>query len=565
MKKSSSRSLDRRKLLADPILLLTIIAIASFLILFIAYPLFSLLQESVYNNNRISLDAFTRVLGLASFRGVISNTLLLGLLSGLISTLIGFLFAYVDTYVRVRFKKLFKVIAILPVVSPPFVLSLSLILLFGRSGIITRGFLGIYDSNVHGLHGILIVQVLTFFPICYLILRSLLKNIDPSLEEAVRNMGASRWKAFTTVTLPLLLPGLGNAFLVTFIESVTDFANPMMIGGNFNVLATSIFLQVTGAFDVTGAAAMAVILLSISVGLFILQKYWLERKSYATLTGKASRERMMIEDKSVAIPLFSICAIITVGIIVMYAMIPFGAMFRLWGRDYSLVLDHFRMVFNMGGLRHFTDSLRMSAIAAPTTALMAMIIAYLIVKRKFFGKSFIEFISIFAMAVPGTVLGIGFIRAFNSGIMDTGVLAITGTGIIIIIAFITRSLPVGVRSGVAALRQIDRSIEESAYDMGAGSLKVFTSVTLPLIKDSFFSGLVTSFVRSITATSAVVFLISPRHQLITPQIMAQAEIGRFGVASAYATIMIVIVYGSILLMNLFLKFFGVSRTVGEVD
>jgi len=564
MIRSSSRSLDRKKLLADPILLLTIIAIVLFLTLFIAYPLFSLLQESVYNNNRISLDAFGRVLGLASFRGVIGNTLLLGVLSGIISTLIGFLFAYVDTYVKVRFKQLFKVVSVLPVVSPPFVLSLSVIMLFGRSGIITRSLLGIYDSNVHGLHGILVVQVLTFFPICYLILRSLLKNIDPSLEEAVRNMGASRWKAFTTVTLPLLLPGLGNAFLITFIESVTDFANPMMIGGDFGTLATSIFLQVTGAFDVTGAAAMAVILLSISIGLFVLQKYWLERKSYATLTGKASRERMMIEDKSVAVPLFSLCAIITVGIIIMYAMIPFGALFRLWGRDYTLVLDHFRFVINIG-IRPFTDSLRMSSIAAPVTALMSMIIAYLIVKRKFFGKSFIEFISIFAMAVPGTVLGIGFIRAFNGGLFNTGFLAITGTGIIIIIAFITRSLPVGVRSGVAALRQIDRSIEESAYDMGASSFKVFTSVTLPLIKDSFFSGLVTAFVRSITATSAVVFLISPHHQLITPQIMAQAEIGRFGVASAYATIMIAIVYGSISLMNLFLKFFGVSRSVGEVN
>ena len=564
MAKSTSRSLDRKKLLADPILVLTIIALVVFLTLFIAYPLFALLQESVYNNNRVSFDAFRRVLGLASFRGVIRNTLLLGFLSGIISTAIGFLFAYVDTYVRVRFKQLFKVVSVLPVVSPPFVLSLSIIMLFGRSGIITRSLLGIHDSNVHGLHGILTVQVLTFFPICYLILRGLLKNIDPSLEEAVRNMGASRWKAFTTVTLPLILPGLGNAFLVTFIESVTDFANPMVIGGDFGTLATSIFLQVTGAFDVTGAAAMAVILLGITILMFVLQKYWLERKSYATLTGKASRERMMIEDKSVSIPLFAICAVITVCIIVLYAMIPFGALFRLWGRDYTLVLDHFRFVFNVG-ITPFTDSFRMSAIAAPATAIMSMIIAYLVVKRKFIGKAYIEFVSIFAMAVPGTVLGIGFIRAFNRGLFDTGFLAITGTATIIIIAFIVRSLPVGVRSGIAALRQIDRSIEESAYDMGADSFKVFTSVTLPLIKDSFFSGLVTAFVRSITATSAVVFLISPRHQLITPQIMAQAEIGRFGVAAAYATIMIAIVYGSILLMNLFLKFFGVSRNVGEVS
>ena len=159
------------------------------------------------------------------------------------------MFAYVEVYVKLRTKileKLFSVVSMLPVVSPPFVLSLSMIMLFGRSGIITRSLLKIYDSNVYGLKGIAIVQTLTFFPVCYLMLKGLLKNIDPSLEEATRDMGATRWKVFTSVTFPLLLPGLGNAFLVTFIESVADFANPMLIGGSYDTLATTIYLQVTG-------------------------------------------------------------------------------------------------------------------------------------------------------------------------------------------------------------------------------------------------------------------------------------------------------------------------------
>lgn len=562
MSKRQSGGLDRKKLLADPILVLTIIALILFLTLFIAYPLFTLLIESVYAGGRFSLDVFFRIFGLASFRGVVRNTLVLGFLSGIMATGIGFLFTYVDCYVALKFKYIFNIVSVLPVVSPPFVLSLSVIMLFGRGGLITRRLLGIMDSNVQGLHGILIVQTLTFFPVCYLMLRGLLKNIDPSLEEAARDMGASRGKVFATITLPLLLPGLGNAFLVTFIEAVADFTNPMVIGGDYSTLATSIYLQVTGAYDVTGAAAMAVVLLLLTMTLFLLEKYWLERKTFTTLSGKASRARTPITDRSVVAPLSGLCLILTVCVVALYALIPFGALFKLWGRDYSLVTTHFRYVFGVG-FKPFKDSLILSAVSAPLTAIAAMVISYLVVKRRFVGRTYIEFVSMFAMAVPGTVLGIGYIRGFNSGLFGTGVLAITGMASILVLAFIVRSLPVGARSGIAALQQIDKSIEESAYDLGAGSGKVFISVTLPLIKDSFLSGLVTAFVRSMTATSAVIFLVSPSFLLITPQIMSQAEIGRYGVACAYATILVVIVYGAVALMNIFIKFFGVSRRVGE--
>ncbi|MCI7790262.1 MAG: iron ABC transporter permease, partial [Lachnospiraceae bacterium] len=484
-----------------------------------------------------------------------------------LSTIVGLLFAYVDVYVKLRFKvveKLFQVVSLLPVVSPPFVLSLSTIMLFGRSGIITRSILHIYDSNVYGLKGIVIVQTLTFFPVCYLMLKGLLKNIDPSIEEAARDIGASRWKVFTSVTLPLLLPGLGNAFLVTFIESVADFANPMLIGGDFDTLATTIYLQVTGSYDSTGAAAMSVILLSLTLILFFIQKYYLEQKTAATLTGKASRERMPITDRSVIAPLTTICTLIAAFVVLMYIMIPFGALFKLWGRDYSLSLKWFEYLFKYSGWKAFKDSFLLSIIAAPITALMSMVIAYLVVKKKFKSKAFIEFTSMLAMAVPGTVLGIGFIRGYANGIFQTGFLKeIYGTAVILIIVFIVRSLPVGTRSGISALRQIDKSIEESAYDLGAGSGKVFTTVTLPLIKDSFFSGLVTSFVRSITAISAIILLVTPQFLLITCQINEFAEKGYYGVACAYATVLIAIVYASVLLMNLFIRFFGTSKKVKE--
>ena len=161
--------------------------------------------------------------------------------------------------------------------------------------------------------------------------RGLLKNIDPSLEEAARDMGASRMKVFTSVTLPLLLPGIGNAFLVTFIESIADFANPMIIGGSYDTLATTIYLQITGAYDKAGASAMAVVLLCITLAMFAVQKYVLEKKSTATLTGKASRARMLIEDRSVRIPLTTICSLGALFVILMYICVPIGALFPTWG------------------------------------------------------------------------------------------------------------------------------------------------------------------------------------------------------------------------------------------
>ena len=571
MAKRQSAALERKKLLADPIMVTTIVVLITFLTLFILYPLAVLLVDSVYGKETgLTMDIFKRIFGMHTFRTAISNTLKVGFTVGIFSTIIGLLFAYVEVYVKVRTKfmsGLFQVVSMLPVVSPPFVLSLSMIMLFGKAGIITRYLLKIYDNSVYGYWGIVIVQTLTFFPVCYMMLKGLLKNIDPSLEEAARDMGASRFKVFTSVTMPLILPGLGNAFLVTFIESIADFANPMIIGGSYDTLATTIYLQITGAFDKEGAAAMAVVLLTITLMMYLVQKYVLEAKTAATLTGKASRARMLIEDRSVTIPLTILCSLIALFVIMMYICVPFGALFNTWGYDFTLTTKWFVRVFEKyKGFKAFKDSFLLSLASAPITALLSMIISYLVVKRKFKAKGFIEFVSMLAMAVPGTVLGIGYIRGFVNGVFGTGFLSgIYGSATILIIVFVVRSLPTGTRSGISALRQIDKSIEESAYDMGADSFRVFMTVTLPLIKDSFLSGLVTAFVRSITAISAIILLVTPQFLLITVQINEFAEKGSFGIACAFATILIAITYGSVLLMNLFIKFFGTSRKIKEVQ
>ncbi|WP_028264361.1 ABC transporter permease [Atopobium fossor] len=568
MAKTQSARLDRKKLLGDPILVTTIIVLIAFLTLFILYPLAILMVDSVVSEQGITFDVFHRIMALPSFTRAISNTLTVGFAVGILSALIGLLFAYVEVYVKLRTRfmdGLFRVVSMLPVVSPPFVLSLSMIMMFGKKGLITRGLLGIYDNNIYGFWGIFIVQTMTFFPVCYMMLKGLLKNIDPSLEEAARDMGASRWKVFTSVTLPLILPGLGNAFLVSFIESIADFANPMIVGGSYDTLATSIYLQITGAYDKQGAAAMAVVLLAITLLMFVIQKYVLEAKSTSTLSGKATRARMLITDNSVRIPLSILCGGVAIFVIGMYLMVPYGSFVRSWGSNYELTTKWFTQVFTKyHGLQAFRDSFMLSLISAPITALFSMIISYLVVKRRFRFRGFIEAVSMLAMAVPGTVLGVGYIRGFSSGVMHTGFMqGLYGTGLILIIVFVVRSLPTGTRSGISALRQIDKSIEESAYDMGADSFTVFMTVTLPLIKDSFLSGLVTAFVRSITAISAVILLVTPQFLLITVQINEFAGKGSYGMACSFATILIAITYGSVLLMNWVMKHFGTSQALKE--
>lgn len=554
------KALERKKLLSDPVLMAGIVLIAILLLLFVVYPLVMLFTESFeVEQGQGIFSNYMAVFAMTSFRVAFKNTFFIGVVSSSLATIIGFLFAYVDAYIDLKSRVLrgvFKIVATLPIVSPPFVLALSALFFFGNSGLITRGIFGQLSSNIKGYPGIILVQTMTYFPICYLMLKGLLKNIDPSLEEAVRNMGASRMKVFMSVTLPLLVPGIGNAILVTFLESCADFANPMLIGGNVDTLATSIYLQYTGGWS-TGsagkAAAMAAYLLVLTTIFFLIQKYVFEVRSVSTLTGKASRQRIRIEDKSVTIPLKIISAFIGIFVIVMYLCVFYGSLMTVWGRDYRLTLKWWKYLFvgNSEGLRAFGTSFGLAFISAVITAILSMVIAYMIAKKRFPGRKAIEFISMLAMAVPGTVLGVAYIRGFVTGVFHSGFLAgIYGSGMILIIVFVIRSLPVGIRSGISALNQIDKSIEESAFDMGANSFRVFVTVTLPLIKDSFFSGLVTSFVRSITSISAVILLVTPRILFITVRINSYADNGNFGVACVYATILIVMAYVAIGVMEL---------------
>ena len=538
----------------DPVLLQSILIVFVVVLLFIIIPLFTILKESLVYKGRLSLRHYIEIFRLAYNIDTIWNTIRLGVAVSALGTVVAFLFAYATTYLKIPHKRLFRVLAILPMISPPFVISLAAILLFGRSGLITRTLLGI-RSDIYGFWGLMLTQTLSFFPVGYLMLTNLLQNIDPSIEEASQALGASRWKVFLTVTLPLMVPGLANAALLIFIQSLADFGNAIVIGGNYTTMAVQIYQQGIGSYDMAGATALAVVLLLISMFAFYLQQVVIGKKSYITVTGKAAKERVLIRNKVATIPIYIVCISISLLVVGMYALVPYGAFVRLWGADYSFTDRWIRYVLTIGR-RYILDSTTLAVIATPIASILGIVSAFLIVRKRFPGKRIIESSILMAIALPGTVIGLGYVLSYNAP-----PLILTGGALILVVALVIRSMPVGTRSAIAALKQIDPSIEEAANICGAPSHKVFTSVTIPLIKPVFFSSMVYAFIRGMTLVSTIIFLVSARWQMLTVAIMNQVDQGLYGAANAYCLVLIIMVGFVMFAMSFILK--RMSINIGE--
>jgi len=502
--------------------------------------------------------------------GAAWNTLVLGITVGLWSTLLGLAFALVLTRTGVRFRSLFKSLTLLPIITPPFVIGLSIILLFGLSGNVTQfvaGHLGLEPTRwVYGFWGVLIAQLLSFTPISFLVLIGVVEAISPSLEEAAQTLRAGAWVTFRSVTWPLMRPGLANAFLLGFIESMADFGNPLVLGGNFNVLSTEIFFSVVGAQNDQGqAAVLAIILLAFTIGAFYLQQSWLGKRSYTSVSGKGDGGMHPPLPRRIAMPVVVVTTVWALFTIVVYLMIMYGSFVQLWGRDNTLTFKHyigaFSVAFGEFGLRwqgsawnSFWTTLQIATISAPLTAAIGLITAWLLTRQTFQGKRLFEFGTMLSFAIPGTVIGVSYIIAFNVPPIE-----LTGTAAILVICFVFRNMPVGVRSGIASLSQIDKSLDEASLTLGAGSWTTFRRITMPLIRPAILSALVYSFVRSMTAISAVIFLVSAKHDMATSYIIGRVENNEYGIAIAYSTVLILVM---LMAIGLFQWLVG-SRRLGR--
>jgi iron(III) transport system permease protein len=493
--------------------------------------------------------------------GVAWNTLLLGVLVGASTTALGLAFALIVTRTGFRAKKALRVLTVLPIITPPFVIGLAVILLFGRAGVVTTFMewaFGVVPSRwIYGLPGIWLAQVLAFTPIAFLVLIGVVEGISPSMEEAAQTLRADRWRTFTTVSLPLMRPGLANAFLLGFIESLADFGNPLVLGGNFHVLSISIFFAVVGAqHDRSRAAVLSIVLLVFTLGAFYAQRRWLGRRSYATVTGKGDSGLHPPLPASVRRLVYATALPWAVFTAVIYSMILLGGFVETWGRDHRVSLRHYVAAFAVdvtefgvhwkgAAWNSFWTTLEIAAISAPLTAAVGLLTAYLLVRQRFRGREAFEFGAMLSFAIPGTVIGISYILAFN-----TPPIELTGTGIILVICFVFRNMPVGVRAGIAAMSQIDRSLDEASLTLGARSLTTVRRVILPLLRPAIVAALVFSFVRAMTAISAVIFLVSANYDMATSYIVGRVENGDYGLAIAYCSVLIVFMVLVVLLIQL---------------
>jgi iron(III) transport system permease protein len=734
----------------DPVLMISLLYCGLFLFVFVVFPLYQGTANGFLDAEasgpwytRLSLKYFARFFD-AYYgpyqRQVFLSTLQMGLLTAFGGTALGFIFAYTMVRCNPPFKGLIHLLALVPTVSPPFALALATILLFGRNGLITHQLLGIEHvpgaNDVYGLDGLVFVQIITFFSVAYLIVRAMLERLDPSMEEAAHSLGAGKFHIFRTVTLPLLIPGIAGSFLLLFVESLADLGNPLFISGNVTVLSAQIWLAVAGEYDYQKASALAFVLLLPTLVIFLVQRYYVTRRSYVSVTGKPTGGHIVVREPVIRAAFSIVTLLVCALIVLLYATIVYGSLANAWGSDFTPTLRHWNLLVTRG-IEAVLDTTFLSAFATPLAALTGMVIAFLVVRKRFSGKDTLDFVSNLGGAVPGTILGIGFVLAFATppwfivailygflalylattalsarrqqlavmligtaagvglalllGVLDpfyvmyilggiylllgiaaivtgrSGVrgqgsatvkspkllarvprpawllfgmgfylllfnwidfiaapiadfsraiprgfasnaifqvsdhikvffqtptpltaiiytflsvlviadgksqianhksqiaktlltggllaliaalcfmgqpLALVGSPFIIIAAFVVRSLPASVRSGVAALQQIDPSIEEASGILGADAQYTFRKVTLPLILPALLAGLIFSFTRHMTSLSAIIFLVSARWRIVTASIMSEWEQGGVAIAAGYSTVIIVVV------------------------
>ncbi|PGH55506.1 iron ABC transporter permease [Azospirillum palustre] len=544
------------------------------ILVFVGFPVVTILLSAVQDNDgRLTVvglfDKLTDsgiwglgcVLGTGSTCGVAWNTLALAGVVGVLTTGTGLAFALIAVRTGFRYKAALRLASILPVITPPFVIGLAIILLFGRAGVVTDLLSTLFDIPrsrwIYGMPGVAMAQILAFTPISFLVLVGVLQGVSPTLEEASQTLRATPWITFRTVTLPLIRPGLANAFLISFIESLADFGNPLVLGGNFDVLSTKIFYAVVGAAHDQGrAAVLAIILLSFTLSAFLAQRRWLGRRSYTTVAGKGDAGLPSPLPPGVRIAASAVAALWTGLTVLVYGTILVGGFMKSLGRDNTLTLIHYQTAFGIetgpngwwfsgSAWDSLFTTLGVSLVAMPLTAALGLLTAYLLVRQSFLGRGAFEFLTMLSFAIPGTVIGVSYILAFN-----TPPLELTGTGLILIIAFVFRNMPVGIRAGIATLSQIDKSLDEASLTLGARSFTTLRRVILPLLRPAIVTAMVYSFVRAITSVSAVIFLVTAKYNLATAYIVGRAEVGEYGLAIAYSSALIAIMVVALLAIQL---------------
>jgi len=508
-----------RSLQREPGLLLALLAVIALVTVFILYPQLRV----ILTPGAGYIDFFTG----GSWVRATLNSLQVMALSTTSAVLLGFVFAYAMVYTPMRWKPFFRIVGILPLLSPPFVVAAAYVILFGPRGLITYGIFG-QTISVFGLSGIWGVQTIAFFPFAYQLIADVLSRSDARLEQAARNLGAGPWQVFRTVTLPLSRPGLGAAILTTAIYVLEDFGNPALIGGTFTVLPVLAYGQLSGFGDVQGATAVSTLLLGLAMTLYVAKIRLDGGRSFVTVSGRASSMPRPPVPPVLTWACFVACLLLSGLILLVYGSLLVSALTLNFPTNFTFTMKHFEYITSGTNGTALQNTLVFGLAAAAFSAAFAILAGWLVQRVAFTGARVLDFLLIMPAAIPGLFFGIGYATAFNEVWLDW-----LDRGVLIIIAMIFWNIPVGYQAAVAGLRQIDKSLDEAATSLGASSLRGFRDVLLPMLGGSLRVGFVTTFVRAVTTLSVVIFLFTPASTVATIRIYQLVNDLNFGAATAF--------------------------------
>ena len=525
--------------------LTNILAAFLFLLLafFLLYPIIAVLLKSLRGPSGFTLEYFQAFFSKSYYFQSLYNTLLLGAINTVICLVIGFCLAYMTTRGPWILRKPLKIITLIPLIAPPYLFALSLIILLGRNGLVTR----MFDLHwqLYGFSGVVISQTLAFIPLAYMMIENTLMSLNPNLEESASDMGASETTILRTITIPLLAPGLLKAALLIFVMTIAEFGNAAILGGRTPFLAPDTYTVITGESDFNMGSVLSVVLIAPCILIFFIHTYMLEGKKFTTIGGKPVASEPRKISPLIKVPFIIISAGAAGGILACFGVVLVASFYKILGVTHNAVLSNY---LDFTSNRAIYNSIRVSFVAAVIGAIIGVLLAYVIVRGKFFGRTFIEMISLSGFALPGTVLGIGYLLAFSAPPLQ-----LTGGIMILALNCVFRFLAVGVEAGISKLHQIHIEIEEASADLGASFLTTFYKVVLPIMFPAFIAGFIYTFMTAIVSLSAVVFLVSPGFDLASVKIFDAAIYGEIGIASATTMKLVLIVMICVLILNFISK------------
>ena len=527
------------------ITLFTIVLYALFLI----YPMAFLVKQALFNaeTGKFTLGEFEKFFSKSYYFATLFNSFKLSITATLLAVAIGTPLAYVFSIYKIKGKNFLSMLIIIASMSAPFIGAYSWILLLGRNGVITSflGNLGIYTPDIYGFGGIVLVMTMQLFPLVFLYVRGALKNIDNSLLEAGKNLGCTGIKSFFKVVVPLIIPTILAASLLVFMRAFADFGTPMLIGEGyrtFPVVLYNEFISEVGG-DNSFASAIAVIAILITTLVFLIQKYIANKKAFSLNALHPIEEKRA---KSGINTIVHFLSYLIVGIAVMpQCYVIYTSFKKTEGKIFTEghSLDSYKEAFSKLGTS-IQNTIIMPAAALAVIVLLAVLIAYIVVRRKNNITNLVDIISMIPFIVPGTVLGIALLISFNKK-----PLLISGTMFIMIAALVIRRLPYTIRSSVAILTQIPMSIEEAAISLGATKLKAFFRVTAPMMAGGILSGAILSWVTMISELSTAIILYTGKTKTLTVAVYTEVIRGNYGVAAALSTILTLITVLSLVIFS----------------